>query len=262
MTKFTNGTIVNRPSTNQPGNPGQPPMPKHPHQKIVVMVSDVDNHPEKTMTKKIAKTPAKQGSKVAKKLAAKTAAKKTALKKVVTKTSAGLTDSQVNATMRGPAVTKSTPAQRKKFNDAVDALPKTTVALDVKDGKVKDSSGTVNKLSAGLRKVGDANNAQKTGRGLTAPVIHIDAAGFLPAKPKALVSKHVQIDFSKGKQLVGRTLAQATRGLKAYVVATHAESKADYVFSFSALSDKPAVVKATLRKALAQRGFTVKAITV
>lgn len=247
--------------SNPPGNSGKPPMPIRNHQSVVVMVSDVDNRPEKTMTKKIAKTPAKQGSKVAKKLAAKTAAKKTALKKVVTKTSAGLTDSQVNAAMRGPAVTKSTPAQRKKFNDAVDALPKTSVALDVKDGKVKANAGTINKLSTGLRKVGDANAAQKVGRGLTAPVIVMDAAGYLPAKPKALVSKHVQIDFSKGKSLAGRTLTQATRGLKAYVVATHAESKTDYVFGFTALSDKPADVKRALRNALNQRGFTVKAIT-
>jgi len=235
------GALRTRPYPNQPGNPGQPPMPKQPRDRIVVLVSDVDNTPEKTMTTKIAKTPAKQGSKVAKKIAAKTAAKKAAAKKTV---------------LKAPAA-----AQRKKLNTALDAQGPSTLTVDVYKGKAKPATGgIINKLSAGLQKLGEENATAKTGRGLTAPVIHIDAAAFLPAKPKALVSKHVQIDFSKGKQLVGRTLAQATRGLKAYVVATHAESKTDYVFSFNALSTKPAVVKATLRKALAQRGFTVKTI--
>lgn len=223
------GAIQNRSRPAQPGNPGQPPTPHR--EQLVVLVSDTDQpasgQKKKTMT---SKTPAQQGSKVAKKLAAKTAAKKKAVKKTIVKA--------------------ATPAQRKAFNAALDAQPKSTVTLEVKDGKVKT-----------------------TGRGMTAPIVQVDEAGYLPTKPakKAAVkksplasvtafdSKHVELKFADAVK-VGKSLTRATKAFDGKAFAIVKRDADTFIVPFNALSDSRATVAKAVKGALTQRGFTVTGI--
>lgn len=235
------GSIQNRPRPAQPGNPGQPPAPHR--EKLVVLVSDTQlpatGQKKKTMT---SKTPAQQGSKVAKKLAAKTAAKKKAVKKTIVKA--------------------ATPAQRKAFNAALDAQPKSTIAVEVKDGKFKSvTDGTASKLSSKFKSVG---------RGRTAPVVIYDEAGTKPAKKAAVKksplanvaafdSKHVELKFADAVK-AGKDIGRATKPFagKAFVIA---KRDADtYIVPFSALSDSRTAVSKAIKGALTQRGFTVTGI--